>query len=280
MAQHDHDIANGSGSAVRADLNSLFGAIATSNSGATAPSVTFAHMFWFDESTNLLKQRNAANTAWVTLGSKVGNVWVPYSEGVALLVGTQVGDLVQLVNLGDTAGTPALPAVDGSLLTGLNTGQLPFVGPETDTSAGTEILFDKTGIPDWVTEIWITFDGVSLSGVGHLLVQIGDGEGIEPTGYVSSGMIQQANGLNSVAYPSSEGFIAPLGNAASVITGGITIQKAGASKWRAHFGSIFGSNNIANGDGIKTLTGTLDRFRVTSNTGDFFDEGAFGYGYR
>lgn len=75
MATHDYHIANADGATVRADLNSLGGAIATLNAGPTAPPVTFPHMWWFDESTNTLKQRNAANTAWVTVGQKVGNVW-------------------------------------------------------------------------------------------------------------------------------------------------------------------------------------------------------------
>lgn len=64
--QHDYDIANASGAVVRSDLNDVLEAIATGNSGATAPTVTFPFMRWFDTSTNTLKIRNAANTAWLT----------------------------------------------------------------------------------------------------------------------------------------------------------------------------------------------------------------------
>lgn len=65
MSQHDFNVANGSGAAVRADLNSALGALVTMNSGATEPLVMFANMLWFDTSTDILKLRNPGNTAWI-----------------------------------------------------------------------------------------------------------------------------------------------------------------------------------------------------------------------
>jgi hypothetical protein len=67
MAQHDYVIANGTGAAVRSDLNSALAAIVSQNSGATAPSTTYAYQWWADTTTGLLKLRNAANNAWITL---------------------------------------------------------------------------------------------------------------------------------------------------------------------------------------------------------------------
>lgn len=61
------DIANGSGSAVRADINLALLALAGQNSGATAPATTFAYQFWADTTAGILKQRNAANSAWVSV---------------------------------------------------------------------------------------------------------------------------------------------------------------------------------------------------------------------
>jgi hypothetical protein len=69
MAQHDYVIDNADGATVRTDLNSLFEAVATLNSGGTAPSPTFAFMWWADTSTGLLKIRNEANNAWITIGT-------------------------------------------------------------------------------------------------------------------------------------------------------------------------------------------------------------------
>jgi len=68
MAQHDYVIANQSGAAFRSDLNSALSAIVSQNSGSAAPSTTFAYQLWADTTTGLLKIRNAANSAWVTVG--------------------------------------------------------------------------------------------------------------------------------------------------------------------------------------------------------------------
>ena len=67
MAQHDYDIANGTGQAVRNDINGALGAIVSLNSGATEPATTFAFQLWADTTANVLKLRNSANTAWITL---------------------------------------------------------------------------------------------------------------------------------------------------------------------------------------------------------------------
>lgn len=83
MSQHDFDIANAAGAVVRADLNAVLEAIATQNAGSSAPSTTFAHQWWLDEANNLLKQRNAANTLWVTVALKDSNGWTPYYRGQA-----------------------------------------------------------------------------------------------------------------------------------------------------------------------------------------------------
>jgi hypothetical protein len=65
MSQHDYSIANDTGANVRADLNNLAAAAATNNAGSSAPSTTYAHMWWADETNGVLKQRNAANTNWI-----------------------------------------------------------------------------------------------------------------------------------------------------------------------------------------------------------------------
>lgn len=77
MAQHDYIISNASGSVVRADLNDALSAIVTLNSGAAEPSTMYARMLWADTTNNLLKMRNAANTAWITLGV-IGTSLVDY----------------------------------------------------------------------------------------------------------------------------------------------------------------------------------------------------------
>jgi hypothetical protein len=108
VAQHDYVIANGTGAAVRSDLNGALAAIATINSGATAPTTTYAFQLWADTTTGLLKIRNAANSAFVTVGTLAST-----NLGLASLAGaTFTGDVI----LGTTT---ALELPDGT------TGQRP-----------------------------------------------------------------------------------------------------------------------------------------------------------
>jgi hypothetical protein len=69
MAQADYVVANGTGAAVRSDLNGQLAAIVSNNSGVTEPSTTYAYQWWADTTTGLLKLRNAANNAWITIGT-------------------------------------------------------------------------------------------------------------------------------------------------------------------------------------------------------------------
>ena len=67
MAQHDYVINNDTAPNVRSDINLALAAIASNNSGATEPDTTYANMFWYDTATDVMKQRNENNSAWVTL---------------------------------------------------------------------------------------------------------------------------------------------------------------------------------------------------------------------
>lgn len=71
MAQAtDYVLANQSGANFRAELNTILAAAVSQNSGSTAPSTTYAYQFWIDTGVTpaLLKIRNAANSAWITVG--------------------------------------------------------------------------------------------------------------------------------------------------------------------------------------------------------------------
>jgi len=69
MAQHDYVIDNGTGAAVRADINSVLQAIASNNSNSGALTTNFAFQWHVDTSDGLLKLRNAANNGYVTVGT-------------------------------------------------------------------------------------------------------------------------------------------------------------------------------------------------------------------
>jgi len=74
MATHDYVIANGTGAAVRSDLNNALAAVVSNNSGSSAPSTTYAYQWWADSGSGLLKMRNSGNSAWVTMQKLDGTV--------------------------------------------------------------------------------------------------------------------------------------------------------------------------------------------------------------
>ena len=116
MAQAtDYNIANQSGANFRAELNTILAAAVSQNSGSTAPTTTYAFQLWIDTGASpnpLLKIRNAANSAFIT----IGDVTVANLGLLALAGGTLTGAL-----LADDAGTALLPAIafDGDPDTGI-----------------------------------------------------------------------------------------------------------------------------------------------------------------
>lgn len=69
MATHDYVIDNQTAPNFRADLNNALLAIVSNNSSATAPTVTYANMMWYDTAANILYMRNEDNDAWIALGT-------------------------------------------------------------------------------------------------------------------------------------------------------------------------------------------------------------------
>jgi len=65
MSQNDFTIANQGFPAFRADLNSALQALASNSSGTSAPSTTFANMWWYDSANNIMYIRNEDNDAWI-----------------------------------------------------------------------------------------------------------------------------------------------------------------------------------------------------------------------
>jgi|TARA_R100000479_G_scaffold63296_1_gene30011 hypothetical protein len=81
MATHDYVIANGTGAAVRSDLNNALAAIVSNNSGTSEPATTYAYQWWADTTANVLKIRNSANNAWITLRELDGTMLIEDGSG-------------------------------------------------------------------------------------------------------------------------------------------------------------------------------------------------------
>tara|TARA_R100000353_G_scaffold38178_1_gene30225 strand:+ start:6046 stop:7587 length:1542 start_codon:yes stop_codon:yes gene_type:complete len=77
MTQISYTVDNGSGLAVRTNINQVLAAIKSTNSGNTAPSETVAYMLWADTANNRLKIRNTNDTAFVDLFGLDGSITMP-----------------------------------------------------------------------------------------------------------------------------------------------------------------------------------------------------------
>ena len=112
MAEHDFIIDNGTGSAVRTDLNNVLQAIASNNSKSGALTTNYAYQWHVDTSDGNLKIRNAANNGYVTVGPVATT-----NFGLAPLAGaTFTGDVIHnyttalQIPVGTTAQRPGSPS--------------------------------------------------------------------------------------------------------------------------------------------------------------------------
>lgn len=165
-------------------------------------------------------------------------------------------------------GTVAVNGVSGTLVS----------GTAVASTSGTSI--DFTGIPSWVKRITVMFNGVSTSGTSPIQVQLGDSGGVETTGY-TSGIGGVANSAATSYVTSTSGFLSTVGIAAANISSGlVTICTLGSNIWT--YNSVLSSNSNINsiGGGVKTLSDTLDRVRITTVNGtDTFDAGTINIMY-
>jgi len=141
-------------------------------------------------------------------------------------------------------------------------------GTAVASTSGTSI--DFTGLPSWVKRVTVMFNGVSTSGTSQLVVQLGDAGGVEDTGYQSS----SSNTADVVT--STAGIVFCDGSptaAATLYTGVLTFVLITTNTWVAD-GSGGSTSNNGSISGGKTLSGTLDRVRITTTGGvNTFDAG-------
>ena len=177
--------------------------------------------------------------------------------------------------------TLRMPTSNGSAGQTLNTdgaGNLSFgssivSGTAQNSTSGTNI--DFTGIPSWAKRVTVMFNGVSTSGTANIRIQIGAGS-ITSSGYVGAATnTQNANATNGVAYLGG-GFDLTNNTATVVQHGSLKIHNFTGNTWVAD--GVFSRTGAANGAdftaGYVTLSGTLDRVRITTTGTDTFDAGS------
>jgi len=174
------------------------------------------------------------------------------------------------------SNTLVLPTGAGSayqvIRNGATAGSLEFTdkivsGTAVASTSGTSI--DFTGIPSWVKRVTVMFNGVSTNGTSYVQVQLGTSSGFEITGYTS------VTQISTTIASSTSGLI--IGGAAATDdrTGLLSIVTFGGNAWVASGGNRTLTTGAWNSQGNKTLSGTLDRVRITTVNGtDTFDAGS------
>ena len=180
MAQHDYVIANGTGAAVRSDLNAGFAAIVSQNSGATAPSTTYAYQSWADTSAGVMKMRNGANNAWITLYQLDGE-WT----SIAFENGTAAAPSIYFKDSGTDTGIYSPGADQVAISTG-GTVRLTTTTTGITSALPVDVPLGAVGTPS------ITFTGDLNTGIyspGADQVAIATG-GVQRINIDSSGNLQ------------------------------------------------------------------------------------------
>lgn len=125
MSQNDFNLANQGFPSMRSDMNSALQALASNSSGATAPATTYPYQWWYDETTDILKVRDAANAAWIdfaTFDQGAGS-WSFASVDIngGTIDGTVIGGTTAAAISGTTgsfSGDVTLPSINGGPIAG------------------------------------------------------------------------------------------------------------------------------------------------------------------
>lgn len=141
------------------------------------------------------------------------------------------------------------------------------------SASGTAV--DFTSIPSWVKRVIVMLNGVSTSGTSVPIVRIGSGS-VTTSGYTSYAAI--AGGANVASGATSTvGIVIPSAAAANTFSLAMSIfAYSGNTYFATLSGSLFQGTAYYNlgGSGNVTLSGVLDRVRITTTNGtDTFDAG-------
>lgn len=198
---------------------------------------------------------------------------------VTLATAARAGDDVRIVAYGnfDIANVSTTSLADGSVTTSkiadlavtpAKLSQKMTLGTSVSSTSGTAI--DFTTIPSWAKRITVLFQGVSTSGAAAYLLQIGSGS-ILSSGYSSYGF-NLASALN---YSNTTGFaIFNTPAAAQTHTGQLVLTNITGNVWVAGTTLMDTSGACCLSEGFITLSGALDRVRLTTGSGtNTFDAG-------
>jgi len=164
-------------------------------------------------------------------------------------------------------GSATITTLTGTTITGTSVRGVITSGTAVASTSGTSI--DFTGIPSWVKRVTVMFNGVSTNGTSNYQVQLGAGS------IATSGYTAYAN-INTNTISSSSGLIQTFSNTTAAATVGyVVLTLFTGSTWLSNGQNGRSSDSsMSSSSGAITLSGTLDRVRITTVNGDTFDAGS------
>jgi hypothetical protein len=208
------------------------------------------------------------------------------------------------LSVGGVANALGVPSTSGNVLTSNGTawvssapssggtpsaiGQIPFStngstytatqkivqGTAQASTSGTNI--DFTSIPSWVKRITVMFNEVSTNGSANWIIQIGSGS-VDGTGYNSTASGMDGTGVSVTAYANGYGIRST--SASYAINGIVTLNLLGSNIWVCSGVLSTSLPFVLTTSGVKTLSGALDRVRITTVATDTFDAGSINIMY-
>jgi hypothetical protein len=176
----------------------------------------------------------------------------------------------------NTLRLPTGNGTSGNVLATDGSGNLSWVDGrrmvlETAKAAsGTNV--DFTGIPSWAKRITVMLNGVSINGTSPITIRVGAGS-IQTTGY--NAIITSISGATAASGTYTDGFTIIGVTAAASRFGALTLTYLDSNVWTATANIYETANNAGTIAGAVTVTGTLDRVRITTIAGaDTFDAGS------
>lgn len=222
MSQHDMDIANQGFPATRSDFNLALKALASNNSGATAPSTTYAFMWWADTTDGILKLRNEADTAWIDVFDFDNNQLL---AGAGVLEGTAPS-----LDFYETDGTSthnrARFVQDGDVFS-----IQVRTGADTLVSADFQATFGASGVTNYLWQI-AGASALEIDSAGDLTIYEDDGTtpGVvwdASTGYLGVG--------GTPTYPFEVFGNAKLDSGAAATNVGLWLSENGTTVWGMYY---------------------------------------------
>jgi hypothetical protein len=165
---------------------------------------------------------------------------------------------------------------DSPSLSGTYQGGVITSGTAVATTSGTSI--DFTSLPTWIKRITVMFNGVSTNGTSDLRIQLGAGS-VATSGYIAGQTYALISGAAFGGSSITTAFPIQYGGSAYTFSGALIINLINSATFLwAGQGVFYNQTSVpltCSVAGVVTLSGTLDRVRVTTSNGtDTFDAGS------